>query len=64
MRWANVQSNDTADDQFLSFDIVNMTNGQVDGTWTDTDFQNVANLPPLTPRFVAVDQILFTENFR
>ena len=30
----------------------------------DTDFQNVANLPPLTPRFVAVDQILFTENFR
>lgn len=30
----------------------------------DTDFQSVANLPPLTPRFVAVDQILFTENFR
>ncbi len=30
----------------------------------DTDFQNVANLPPLTPRFVAVEQILFTENFR
>jgi hypothetical protein len=29
----------------------------------DTDFQNVANLPPLTPRFVAVEQILFTENF-
>jgi hypothetical protein len=30
----------------------------------DTAFQNVANLPPLTPRFVSVDQILFTENFR
>jgi hypothetical protein len=30
----------------------------------DTDFQNVANLPPLTPRFVAVEQILFTENFQ
>jgi hypothetical protein len=30
----------------------------------DTDFQNVANLPPLTPRFVAVEQILFTEDFR
>ncbi|HXJ34865.1 MAG TPA: PilX N-terminal domain-containing pilus assembly protein [Candidatus Eisenbacteria bacterium] len=30
----------------------------------DTDFQNVALLPPLTPRFVAVEQILFTENFR
>ena len=30
----------------------------------DTDFQTVANLPPLTPRFVTVQQILFTENFR
>jgi hypothetical protein len=30
----------------------------------DTDFQTVANLPPLTPRFVAVEQILFTEHFR
>ncbi|HZP41230.1 MAG TPA: hypothetical protein VFD84_06935 [Candidatus Binatia bacterium] len=30
----------------------------------DTDFQVVENLPPLTPRVVAVQQILFTENFR
>jgi hypothetical protein len=30
----------------------------------DTDFQTVENLPPLTPRFVSVEQILFTENFR
>jgi hypothetical protein len=30
----------------------------------DPDFQNVANLPPLTPRFVSVQQIIFTENFR
>jgi hypothetical protein len=30
----------------------------------DADFQDVASLPPLTPRFVAVEQILFTENFR
>jgi len=30
----------------------------------DTNFQNVANLPPITPRFVTVQQILFTENFR
>ena len=30
----------------------------------DTDFQQVENLPPLTPRFVSVQQILFTENFR
>jgi hypothetical protein len=30
----------------------------------DMDFQLVENLPPLTPRVVAVQQILFTENFR
>jgi hypothetical protein len=30
----------------------------------DTDFQNVLNLPPLTPLVVSVQQILFTENFR
>jgi hypothetical protein len=30
----------------------------------DTAFQTVENLPPLTPRFVSVEQILFTENFR
>jgi hypothetical protein len=30
----------------------------------DTNFQNVANLPPITPRFVTVQQIVFTENFR
>jgi len=30
----------------------------------DADFQQVANLPPLTPRVVSVEQILFTENFR
>jgi hypothetical protein len=30
----------------------------------DTDFQQVQNLPPLTPQVVSVRQILFTENFR
>ena len=30
----------------------------------DTEFQDAAKLPPATPRFVAVDQVLFTENFR
>ena len=30
----------------------------------DTNFQEVRNLPPLTPRVVSVEQILFTENFR
>jgi hypothetical protein len=30
----------------------------------DPDFQQVNNLPPITPRVVSVEQILFTENFR
>lgn len=30
----------------------------------DTDFVDVQNLPPLTPRFVLVQQILFTETFK
>jgi len=30
----------------------------------DLDFQEMANLPPLTPRVISVEQILFTENFR
>ncbi len=30
----------------------------------DTDFTNAANLPPLTPNAVGVEQILFTESFR
>jgi len=30
----------------------------------DTDFQQVQNLPPLTPTVTSVRQILFTENFR
>jgi hypothetical protein len=30
----------------------------------DPAFNNAANLPPLTPRFVYVQQVLFTEDFR
>ncbi|MGE3499157.1 MAG: hypothetical protein AB7N53_14820 [Candidatus Binatia bacterium] len=30
----------------------------------DPGFNNVANLPPLTPRFVYVQQVLFTEDFK
>jgi hypothetical protein len=30
----------------------------------DSAYNNVANLPPLTPRFVYVQQVLFTENFK
>ncbi len=29
----------------------------------DSDFNDVRNLPPMTPRFVYVQQIVFTENF-
>jgi hypothetical protein len=30
----------------------------------DAAFNNAAFLPPLTPRFVYVQQVLFTENFK
>ena len=30
----------------------------------DPAFNNAANLPPLTPRFVYVQQVLFTEDFK
>jgi hypothetical protein len=30
----------------------------------DAAYNNAANLPPLTPRFVYVQQVLFTENFK
>jgi hypothetical protein len=42
----------------------NMYNPPVRNWNYDPDFQDVARLPPLTPRFVSVQQILFTENFR
>ncbi len=53
------------------------TPAHVSGKWTtqsysapqrnwnfDTQFNNAANLPPLTPRFVYVQQVLFTEEFK
>ena len=42
----------------------NMYNPPVRAWNYDSAFQLVENLPPLTPRVVAVQQILFTENFR
>jgi hypothetical protein len=30
----------------------------------DSRFNDVRNLPPLTPRFVYVQQVFFTENFQ
>jgi hypothetical protein len=42
----------------------NIYNAPIRGWDFDTNFQNAANLPPMTPRFVTVQQILFTENFR
>jgi hypothetical protein len=42
----------------------NMYNPPVRNWNYDSAFQDVANLPPLTPRFVSVQQIIFTENFR
>jgi len=63
---------------FVSLGNAQRSNGQWCGTGTtcniyeaplrnfdfDTDFQQVQNLPPLTPQVTSVRQILFTENFR
>lgn len=42
----------------------NIYEAPVRGYDFDTTFQSVAWLPPLTPRVVSVQQVLFTENFR
>lgn len=39
--WENTQSGDTADDQVFTIDIVNITDGHVDGTWTTDDYNYV-----------------------
>jgi len=41
VHWSNIVSNDVADDQYTSFEIVNLTDGKVDGTWNSTDNSNV-----------------------
>jgi len=40
-RFSDIVSQDDADDQYVSFDILNHTDGQVDSTWTGSDFTNV-----------------------
>jgi len=42
----------------------NMYNPPIRAWDFDTDFMNPALLPPMTPRAVTTEQILFTENFR
>lgn len=37
-RAENMESDDTADDVACTFDLVNFTGGQLDPTWTDSDF--------------------------
>jgi len=41
MHYENTISGDAADDQYFSIDVVNITNGAVDGTWTDEDYDYV-----------------------
>lgn len=43
-KWEDTSSSQTADDQYYTVDVVNITNGQVDGTWNDTDYNNVQQL--------------------
>jgi len=41
LRWDNVITGDTADAQVFGLDIVNLTSGQVDPTWTQGDYDTV-----------------------
>lgn len=40
-RWENTFSQIAADDVFFTVDLANITNGQLDGTWTDEDYDLV-----------------------
>ena len=71
-------TNLTYQGSFVSLGTPEHVNGQWMGTGTafdiynpparlwnyDPAFNNAANLPPLTPRFVYVQQVLFTEDFK
>src|SRR5207253_11402699 len=39
--WENTASGDTADDEVFTIDLVNITDGHVDGSWTTTDYNTV-----------------------
>lgn len=41
--WENDATTDTADDQVYTIDIMNVTDGQLDGTWNDADYTTVTN---------------------
>jgi hypothetical protein len=41
LRWDDTMSNDPADSQVMTFDVVNYTNGALDSSWTDADHQAV-----------------------
>lgn len=41
LKYENTLSNAAADDQYLSIEVVNLTGGQVDGSWTSGDYQAV-----------------------
>lgn len=42
--WENTATTDAGDDQVFTIDLVNITNGNVDGTWTDADYDYCVGL--------------------
>jgi len=42
--WANNSTLDAADDQAFTIDIVNITDGHLDGTWNDADYDYVSGI--------------------
>lgn len=41
VRFDSIATSDPADDQFITFDLANITNGQIDNSWTDADYTAV-----------------------
>jgi hypothetical protein len=65
VHWSNLQSQDTADDQYTSFEIMNLTDGKLDGTWNSNDNGAVyayidafiASLAPNCANYLQADRV-------
>lgn len=43
-KWQDTASGDTADDQYFTIDVANITNGDIDSTWTQADYDTVVGV--------------------
>jgi len=67
VKWENLQSTETADDQYHSWDILNITSGGPDSTWTAGDYTTVSDhirsyctqISPWTASFLRASEIRY-----